>query len=422
MFWFFPIVSATPLGNNFPDISFVDFSKFITSNFDKSISLQTVLITLFSVLENPDLIALHARQQFKFVRGEQSRTFTQWMFTFSKLLAARLATDPADLVGPFHSGERSYSGLERLSLRIESLAKLLGYYPYSSGSQARIDITPYSDTAIEPIHILCSSSNECETVTCLPRSLLMYTKSDDIGTVRLIKGTRTYSYAYPLSAQCTTCKTIYTADSEHSAQNNFECYLNSAKYLQLGSQIWADRIFCSAVVHGMYSFHASTSAYTDYWNHSYSSTSIHNITRRHIWQAFVQESVRSLASDTGTSLVLPNRLPIEQVPGQAFELLGKSGKIKLAEGHACTECTHPFKQQQDVIPQGGQLQREVREVEEVSEDERSEESDRNSDEEPGEGSQVRPQEMVNMVVVDRIVMGTTVSLIYYSVNFADLVF
>ncbi len=36
---------------------------------------------------------------------------------------------------------------------------------------------------------------------------------------------------------------------------NCQCYLNSAKYLQLGLQIWADHTFCSGVVHGMYSFH-----------------------------------------------------------------------------------------------------------------------------------------------------------------------
>lgn len=254
------MVSAFPLDNNFPDITFLDFSNFITSNFDNTISLQAVLITLFSVLENPDVMALHARQQFKFHKGEQARMFTQWMSTFSRLLAARLGQDSEDLLGAFHPGEHSYSGVEHLSLRIQDLARLLGRYPYSSDTWAHIDITPYSDTAIEPIHLICPSTNECETVTCVPRSLLLSTKSDDIGTVRLIKGTRTYSYAYPLSAYCTKCKTTYTADSEHSAQNNFECYLNSAKYLQLGSQIWADRPFCSAVIQGMYSFHASTSA------------------------------------------------------------------------------------------------------------------------------------------------------------------
>lgn len=189
-------------------------------------------------------MALHARQQFKFVKGKQSRMFTQWILTFSRLLVGRLGQDPEDFLGPYRSTERrSYSGVERLSLRVQDLAKLLHCYPYSSQTQARINITPYSDNSIEPIHILCSSSNECETDSCSPRSLLLYTKPEDIGTVRLIKGTRTYSYAYPLSAQCTKCKTIYTADSEHSAQNNFECYLNSAKYLQLGSLLCSAKYF-----------------------------------------------------------------------------------------------------------------------------------------------------------------------------------
>jgi hypothetical protein len=406
------MVSANPLGNqDFPDITFLDFSDFITSNFGSTISLQAVLIMLFSVLENPDLMALHARQQFKFVRGEQGRKFTQWITTFTELLAARLNQDCGELVGPFKSTERrSDTAVERLSIRIQDLAKLLDRYPYSD-TGTHTNITPYSNDAIEPIHIICPPSNECETVTCLPRSLLLHTKFTDISTVRLIKGTRTYSFAYPLSGRCTQCKTIYTADSEHNTQDNFECYLNSAKYLQLGSQIWADRHFCSAVVHGMYSFHASTSAYTDFWNHSYPTTSIHNVTRRHIWQAFVQESVRTLAQDTGESVVLPNRLPIEDVPGKAFEILGAGGKIKLGEGHACTECTHPYKAQQDVIPAGVRPQREVRGGAEDGEDEDEEDESGSEREGSREGGQDMAQGMTNMVVVDGIVMGTTVSFI-----------
>jgi hypothetical protein len=416
--WLIPTVSARPLGSqSFPDITFLNFSNFITSNFGPTISLQAVLIMLFSVLENPDLISLHARQQFKLVRGEQGRTITQWITTFSQLLVARLNQDCGELVGPYNADDQQLgTPIERLSNRVQNLAKLLNRYPYSD-TGTHTDITPYSDDAIEPIHIICPSSNECETVTCLPRSLLLYTKSADIGTVRLIKGTKTYSYAYPLSGHCTRCKTIYTADSEHNAQNNFECYLNSAKYLQLGSQIWADRLFCSAVVHGMYSFHASTSAYTDYWNHSYPATSIHNVTRRHIWQAFVQESVRTLAQDTGESVVLPNRLPIEDVPAKAFEILGAGGKIKPGEGHACTECTHPYKNRQDVIPHGVRPQREVRggiEDNEEQEDEDESGSEREEPREDGQDGQDRAQNMVNMVVVDGIVMGTTVSLILFT--------
>ena len=37
-------------------------------------------------------------------------------------------------------------------------------------------------------------------------------------------------------------------------------YLNSAKYIKLGGNLWADRLFTSSVINAMYSFHASASA------------------------------------------------------------------------------------------------------------------------------------------------------------------
>lgn len=53
--------AATPM--DFPDLSFTLFNDFISKNFGSDISLATVLTILFSLLENPDLINLHARQQ-----------------------------------------------------------------------------------------------------------------------------------------------------------------------------------------------------------------------------------------------------------------------------------------------------------------------------------------------------------------------
>ena len=97
----------------------------------------------------------------------------------------------------------------------------------------------------------------------------------------------------------------------------------------------------------MYSFHASTSAYAEFWNTSFSHHA--TLSRRHIWQAFLQESLRVVASASGSSLVLHDSLTANEVATQAFEQLGEKGVIRSANHHECSECTHPFKARADTL-------------------------------------------------------------------------
>ncbi len=102
-----------------------------------------------------------------------------------------------------------------------------------------------------------------------------------------------------LTGQCSKCTTLYSADHERVVQNAVrkECtsvYLNSALYLKIGQSLWVDRIFSTAVLNAMYSFHVSSFAYVEFWNNSFGSTDKENeyqITRWQVWQSFVQESV-----------------------------------------------------------------------------------------------------------------------------------
>jgi hypothetical protein len=55
-----PVVSAKPELDKFPDITFKVFSDFVQHQFGKDVSLATVLIILFSLTSNPDLLSLHA--------------------------------------------------------------------------------------------------------------------------------------------------------------------------------------------------------------------------------------------------------------------------------------------------------------------------------------------------------------------------
>jgi hypothetical protein len=100
----------------------------------------------------------------------------------------------------------------------------------------------------------------------------------------------------------------------------------------------------------MYNFHGSAAAYSQFWNDCNSITDSNlQITRHLVWQAFIQESVRLIASSKNVNLELPERLTIKEVAKQAFSELGDAGKIELAKDHSCSECSQPYKATADFM-------------------------------------------------------------------------
>jgi len=81
-----PMVSAHNQENPFPNITFRVFSDFILNTFASKISLANVLLILFSLLENPELLNLHARQKYPEVPGEKKSVASSWLKTFGKKL------------------------------------------------------------------------------------------------------------------------------------------------------------------------------------------------------------------------------------------------------------------------------------------------------------------------------------------------
>ena len=136
---------------------------------------------------------------------------------------------------------------------------------------------------------------ECEDIGCDPLGLHQATRDRDIPKVTLMKGNKIYKDVAVLSGKCPKCVTVYYADHEsleRGTDNPQRVYLNSAKYLKVGQSVWVDRVFSSAVVNAMYSFHASAAAYTEFWNHSYACLnpeSSYLVSCRIIWMAFVKE-------------------------------------------------------------------------------------------------------------------------------------
>jgi hypothetical protein len=352
-----PIAFAAPDHSPISNITFRDFSKCIEQNFSSTISLATVLVVLFTTTSNPDLLNLHARQQNP-LSGETAQIISGWMKALARALEERLGKDVDTL---FKASEQKpklniNQVQNAIGIKLDLLTKLLGLYPYDSHGQYQKMLKPVSDKDIEPIHVICPTSLECQTISCNHRSLLLDTRDRDVPRVSLVKGMKIYDGVHVLSGKCPTCGTRYYADHEISQSGiqgeKRKFYLNSAKYLKVGQSLWVDRIFSGAVINGTYSFHASSASFAEFWNDSFWSTQAPNmrkITRRQIWHTYVQESIRRVAKFSGHPLELLDGLPIQEVTKHAFLALGEEGVIRSAENHFCSECTHEYKKTADRI-------------------------------------------------------------------------
>ena len=134
-----------------------------------------------------------------------------------------------------------------------------------------------------------------------------------------------------LTGKCPLCDTHYAADCEHFLDQDDkttwkQLYTNDAQYPKVGQNLWVDHSFSKAVMNGMFSFQASSQAYTQFWNNSFGSTST-IITLQHVWQAFVQESIRTIATASSHSFELIDNLSISEVTEKAFDILGYNGSI-----------------------------------------------------------------------------------------------
>ena len=343
----------------FPDIPFQLFAGFVEQNFSTEVSLTTVLTVLFTLTNNPDLLSLHARQQTRHFPEEQSQKVSGWMKALSYALKERLDDATNSLFQRSEDSARLSQDqtVTAIGSKLDALSKLMKLDPYDEDGTYVAPLKPISEKDIEPALIICPMVMECETSTCNPRSLLQNTRNRDIPKVTLIQGTKIFKNALVLCGRCPKCQTKYYADHETALvpghQNSWRrYYLNSAKYLKIGSQLWVDHIFSSAVLNGIYSFHASASAFTEFWSDSFWVTQgigSRKISHWHIWQAFIQESNYQVSASSNHALELPEGLTIAEVTKIAFEMLGEGGLIRSADQHSCGECTHTYKQFADRI-------------------------------------------------------------------------
>ena len=403
-----PAVYASSDHGPFPNIPFNVFNDFISNKFRENIPLSTVFLIFFTLIENTDLLNLHGRQKIKVVQGEKGRQATGWMKSLSRALYEQISKQGTEEMLFTSSELLQYTDKEKritpLTIKLDELAVALNLIPQTKKAP-KTKLLPISQKEIRPVLVICPRSTVCEDMDCSPRSLIQKTTTRDVPKVTLIKNTAIYKNVPLLTGECPKCHTLYSADHErvlkdkNAANKEYKAvYLNSALYLKVGQSLWVDCEILTAVVNGMYSFHGSASAYGEFWNNSFGATNKENeyqITHRQVWKSFIQESVRTIASSHSSNynLELDHNLKTSEVTEQAFNLLGQNGHIHSATGHTCAECTHKYKSAVDVMPPDDEPQNTT------------------SSEEMG--VDFAP---VTMVVVDGIVMGPTVSVLYNKIK------
>lgn len=189
-----------------------------------------------------------------------------------------------------------------LGSQLDAMAKLLQLHPGSKSGKVKQKFKPVSYKAIEGIHMICPDVFRCETLSCKPHSLQQVTRICDIPLITLIKRFTIHDRCPVLAGKCTECNTMYYADHERASMmegnqsQHSRVYLNSAQYLKVGQNLWVDWHFSNTVLSGIYHFHASASAYAEFWNDATWKLQPGNsrkIDRRQIWHTFVQESIWS---------------------------------------------------------------------------------------------------------------------------------
>jgi hypothetical protein len=87
-----PVVSAAPNDDPFSGITFKAFSEFVEQHFSSRISLTTVLVVLFTMTNNSDLLNLHARQQHP-LPDERLQIISGWLKALARVLDGKLGQD-----------------------------------------------------------------------------------------------------------------------------------------------------------------------------------------------------------------------------------------------------------------------------------------------------------------------------------------
>ena len=127
-----PVVSAAPNDDPFSGITFRAVSEFVEQNLSSRTTLTTVLVVLFTMTNNSDLLNLHACQQHS-LHNEHLQTISGWLKALAHALDETLGQDTTrlfqatDNVSSFDSDQRNAA----ISTKLDGLYKLPDLSPYN---------------------------------------------------------------------------------------------------------------------------------------------------------------------------------------------------------------------------------------------------------------------------------------------------
>src|ERR1700677_4340357 len=125
-----PVVSAAPNDDPFSGITFKAFSEFVEQHCSSKISLTTVLVVLFTMTNNSDLLNLHACQQHP-LPDEHFQMISGWLKALARALDEKLGQDTGRL---FQTTENPNNDQRNstIAIKLNSLYKLLDLSPYDN--------------------------------------------------------------------------------------------------------------------------------------------------------------------------------------------------------------------------------------------------------------------------------------------------
>ena len=170
----FPIANVSPSERPFPDISFKDFNKFVANNFSPHVSLATVLLVLFTMTENSDLLNLHACQNNPQCVEELRQSSSGWIRALARSLNDRLLENTTSLFRKAELPEEISSKndfVTPVSIKLCMLMDVLKLNPFSKSGKLKKKLLPVSHQEISAVHIICPQSMECEDIRCDPFGL-----------------------------------------------------------------------------------------------------------------------------------------------------------------------------------------------------------------------------------------------------------
>ena len=159
-----PVVSAAPNDDPFSGITFRAFSQFVEQHFSSRISLTTVLVVLFTLTNNSDVLNLHAHQQHP-PPDERLQMISGWLKALARALDEKLGQDTGQLfqtTANLNNDQRNSA----IAIKLNSLYKLLDLSPYDNEGVFHQSRYKQVRKEIEPAYVISPTSIQCQTQSC----------------------------------------------------------------------------------------------------------------------------------------------------------------------------------------------------------------------------------------------------------------